>query len=97
MEFALVLLVIAAAFIYHPWPSPFSYPPSNWVPAPSQTVFVEGGQYEIPAAWRTGFANEHIDAVRSSGGGATRFRSIRAGSCDRSITAECGEVRRGAR
>jgi len=45
---------IAAAFVYHTWPSPFSGPPGQWEPAPSQTVFVEGGRYEIPFAWRTG-------------------------------------------
>jgi hypothetical protein len=44
----------AAAFVYHTWPSPFSYPPSTWSEAPSQAVFVEGGTYEIPAAWHTG-------------------------------------------
>jgi hypothetical protein len=45
---------IAAAFVTHTWPSPFSYPPYDWQMAPSQTVFVEGGEYVIPLAWRTG-------------------------------------------
>ena len=45
---------VAAAFVFHTWPSPFSGPPGNWQMAPSQTVFVDGGEYVIPAAWRTG-------------------------------------------
>ncbi|MEW5851150.1 MAG: IPT/TIG domain-containing protein [Myxococcota bacterium] len=45
---------VAAAFVTHTWPSPFSYPPAQWQMASSQIVFVEGGQYVIPAAWRTG-------------------------------------------
>lgn len=46
---------VAAAFVFHTWPGPFGPgPPNNWTMAASQFVFVEGGQYEIPAAWRTG-------------------------------------------
>ena len=44
---------VAAAFVYHTW-GDLGGPPGGWSPAPSQVVFVEGGSYEIPQAWRTG-------------------------------------------